>query len=435
MKHTLNDLCNFEKGKTGIQKAIPGEYPLVVTGSERKSSSDYQFDCEAVCVPLVSSTGHGHKSINYIHYQSGKFALGTILVALIPKDRELLSAEYLREYLLAYKEEKIVSLMKGGANVTLPIKALMNLSVEVPSIKKQREIVDKVKKVRHLITQTNENYDLTQDKLAALKSSLISEAIRGKLVPQDPKDESAEKLLEKIKLRQKQWIKSEKLINNREASTIENKLTKISKLIPSFPDETIPSSWVWSRLIETCCAVVDCHNKTAPYTNQGIPLVRTTDIKNGRLNLTSVKYVGEDTYKYWSRRLPPAPGDLLFTREAPVGEAAIIPENVTLCMGQRMLLIRPFNEYLDNKYLLYVLSDKNFLKRISKKQIGNTVKHLRVGDVENVYIPLPPLEEQKRIVERVDMLMQVCEKQKKNIIDAKDKLEQLHQAILREMFE
>ena len=108
MKYKLGDLCIFEKGATGIQKAIPGKFPMVVTGPNRKTSDTFQFDCEAVCIPLVSSTGHGHKSLNYIHYQSGKFALGTILVALIPKNKNVLNAEFLRENLFLSKDEMLV---------------------------------------------------------------------------------------------------------------------------------------------------------------------------------------------------------------------------------------------------------------------------------------------------------------------------------------
>ena len=67
--YSIGELCTITKGSTSIMKAVPGPYPLVTTGPERKSSIDYDFDDEAVCIPLVSSTGHGHKSLNYIHYQ------------------------------------------------------------------------------------------------------------------------------------------------------------------------------------------------------------------------------------------------------------------------------------------------------------------------------------------------------------------------------
>ena len=75
----LEECCSLQKGNTPIQKAVPGEYPLVVTTSERKTSVDYQFDKPAVCIPLVSSRGHGVASLNEVFYPEGKFALGNIL--------------------------------------------------------------------------------------------------------------------------------------------------------------------------------------------------------------------------------------------------------------------------------------------------------------------------------------------------------------------
>lgn len=75
----ISECCVLEKGKTPIQKAIPGKYPLVVTTSERKTSNTFQFDRPSVCIPLVSSRGHGVASLNEIFYQEGQFALGNIL--------------------------------------------------------------------------------------------------------------------------------------------------------------------------------------------------------------------------------------------------------------------------------------------------------------------------------------------------------------------
>ena len=93
----------MEKRTTGIQKAAPGDIPLVVTAEERKSHNEYQFDDEAVIIPLVSGTGHGHASIKRLHFQKGKFALGSILCAVIPKDQNVLNTEYLFRFLNLHK--------------------------------------------------------------------------------------------------------------------------------------------------------------------------------------------------------------------------------------------------------------------------------------------------------------------------------------------
>lgn len=137
----LGAICNIEKGKTPIQKATPGKFPLVVTADERLWCDNYQFDCNAVCIPLISSSGHGKKDLRTIHYQSGKFALGNILCAVIPHDESYVSAQFLYIYLLAKKDFLIVPLMRGGANVSLSTDSLRNIKIPVPPLEVQQEIV------------------------------------------------------------------------------------------------------------------------------------------------------------------------------------------------------------------------------------------------------------------------------------------------------
>ncbi len=136
----LEDCCSFEKGKTPIQKATPGDYPLVVTTSERRTSDEYQFDAPTVCVPLISSRGHGVASLNEVYYQDGKFALGNILCGITPNNRQELSALYLTHYLNYKKDVLIVPLMRGGANVSLSIDSLKKIRVPVPPLVIQNEI-------------------------------------------------------------------------------------------------------------------------------------------------------------------------------------------------------------------------------------------------------------------------------------------------------
>ena len=143
----LKELCDFEKGATGLAKAEPGEYPLVTTGAERKSCNTYQFDAKAVCIPLVSSTGHGHASLKNVHYQEGKFALGSILVALTSKDDRRLDIQFLHLYLSQLKDQVLVPLMSGAANVTLSVTKIQEIKIPLPPIEIQRELVEKFKSI------------------------------------------------------------------------------------------------------------------------------------------------------------------------------------------------------------------------------------------------------------------------------------------------
>ena len=140
--HSIEEVCHIEKGKTPIQKATPGGYPMVVTTTERKSCDTYQFDAKAVCVPLVSSRGHGVASLNHVYYQEGKFALGNILCAIIPKNEELVNPKYLYYYFEQTKDYTLVPLMKGGANVALHMNDVKKVNVPIPSLEEQKRIVD-----------------------------------------------------------------------------------------------------------------------------------------------------------------------------------------------------------------------------------------------------------------------------------------------------
>ena len=151
--YKLSEVCDLIKGTTGIQKCKPGNYPLVVTAEERLTSEEYQFDCDAVCIPLVSSTGHGHASMKRVHYQSGKFALGNILCAVIPKDSEKLLAEYLYVYFSIFKDDVLVPLMKGAANVSLTVNSLKEVEVPIPDINRQKEIINKYTKIVNYLTE------------------------------------------------------------------------------------------------------------------------------------------------------------------------------------------------------------------------------------------------------------------------------------------
>lgn len=138
----LGELCNLVKGTSPILRTTPGAYTLVTTGEDHKTADSFQFDGEAVCIPLISSTGHGHASLKRVHYQAGKFALGNLLVAAFIKDRSVLSTKFLARYLTFAKDRLIVPLMTGVANMSISIDRLKTVPVEFPSLGQQQRIVE-----------------------------------------------------------------------------------------------------------------------------------------------------------------------------------------------------------------------------------------------------------------------------------------------------
>lgn len=152
-KATIGEMCQMVKGTSPIMKTLPGTYPLVTMGEEHKTADHYQLDGEAVCVPMISSFGHGKPGLKRVHYIQGKFALSNLLTGLIVKDRAQLSTRYLALYLNTFKDQLIVPLQTGAANMSLRPEKLAGVPIYYPLLENQEQIVclmDEVEVIRNL---------------------------------------------------------------------------------------------------------------------------------------------------------------------------------------------------------------------------------------------------------------------------------------------
>jgi len=162
------------------------------------------------------------------------------------------------------------------------------------------------------------------------------------------------------------------------------------------------TTWPEVPLNEVCREIVDCVNKTAPTVEYETPfkMIRTTNVKHGRIDLSSVKYVTEEIYEKWTRRSVPTVGDVILTREAPMGEVGMIRTTDQLLLGQRLMQYRANKDVLDPRFLLYSFQGQ-FLQRqiMSHEGSGSTVSHIRVPDAMKFKIRLAPLHVQHRIAD------------------------------------
>ena len=350
----LGDVCSIEKGITGINKAIPGEYPMVVTSEERKSHNEYQFDDEAVIIPLVSSTGHGHKSLKRIHYQQGKFALGSILCAVIPKDKTLLNAEYLYRFLDLNKENELVARMKGMANVTLPMKKIAQIEIPLPPYEEQIQFTKK-----HALMEGNTETLINQfsyqlDLLKKLRQQILQDAIQGKLVPQDPNDEPASVLLERIKAEKERLVR-------------EKKIKKEKPLPPIKPEEIpfeIPEGWVWCRLGEISLYSEAGKSYKAieePALFSQIGVIKTSAITSGFFLEEENKRLPNQSVTIDNIRINK--DDLLFCRASGskglAGKSCIVKKtpNAVLVLSDKSIRY-VFSENIEIQYIQYINSSK-----------------------------------------------------------------------------
>ena len=330
-KVKIGDVCEIIKGATGIASAEPGEYPLVVTALERKTCSSFQFDCEAVCIPLVSSSGHGKKTLNNVHYQSGKFALGTILCAVIPNNPNELDARFLHQYLQFYKDKILVPLMKGAANVSLSMKDIAKVEIPLPSIEKQHKLselfVETQKKYKELLEESEKQKSYVKQ----LRQNILQEAIEGKLTEEWRKnnpvvkgnpDFDAEALFEKIQ-EEKRHTDSELLRNSKKKEKSLPEITEDEK-----PFE-IPEGWKWVRLGEIVENITSGSREWARYySDTGAIFLRMGNLSRESyvLRLDNIQHVRvpESSEGKRTRLLP---FDLLFSITAEIGNLGLIPKD------------------------------------------------------------------------------------------------------------
>lgn len=429
-KFRLGDLCSITKGETPIKQAIPGCYPLVVTAAERASHESFQFDCRAVIVPLVSSTGHGHASIKRINYQEGKFALGSILCAVVPKDEKRLSAKFLHVYFSYFKDQLIVPLMKGSANVSLSVGALAELKIIVPPMEIQQRVISLaendalMKPLEHEITHQ-------ETLLAKLKQAILQEAIQGKLTADwraaHPDVEPASQLLHRIQAEKARLI----------AAKIIRPEKPLPKITPAEIPFEIPQCWKWVRLLDFCektgSGSTPSGGKTA-YSTTGIPFLRSQNVHDEGLFLEGVAFIPADIHTRMEGTTV-YPDDLLLNiTGGSIGRCALVTNEIQEAnVNQHVAIVRPVLRSA-NSFLHAVILSPYFQGKIDAAQTGAGREGLPKNKMDRLLIPLPPLAEQATIVARVEALMKHCRALAAEIAHTRSHAAHLLQAVLKEAF-
>ena len=138
----IGDLCDIRDGLSPNMATQPGEHVMVVPAEDRKTADHWSFEGKAVCIPLVSSAGHGKADIKRLHYQEGRFALANTMCALFVKDEAVLRPRYLHIFLSAMCQELLVPLMCGATNVTMSSDQLAEVIIAVPNVLLQDEVIE-----------------------------------------------------------------------------------------------------------------------------------------------------------------------------------------------------------------------------------------------------------------------------------------------------
>ena len=294
----------------------------------------------------------------------------------------------------------------GSTIKNVSLKTMNDFLVPLPPLEEQKRIVAKIEELLPYI----EKYGKAEEHLTALnttfpealKKSILQEAVQGKLVPQNPDDEPASVLLERIRAEKQKLIK-------------EGKIKKEKPLAPITEEEIpfdIPESWEWVHLQEICSLIADVdHNmpKAVPESEGKLFLSAKDLLDDGTINYTeNVKYISQEDFDRLSKKAKPTLNDIIYSRiGAALGKARVVYSDRDFIVSYSCCVIRTL---IDEEYLRYYLESPFILRHsvLARQSIG--VPDLGMGEIKQYLVALPPLKEQKRIVAKIEELMQYCDK-------------------------
>lgn len=210
-------------------------------------------------------------------------------------------------------------------------------------------------------------------------------------------------------------------------------LDKLDLLVKSRFVEMFGEENKYTTAEKACNTIVDCPHSTPRYTGQDkiYPSIRTSEIKNGQIDWTTMLYVDIEEYESRTKRLKPMPGDIVYAREGTYGDCVILPEHHKFCLGQRTMLFRPDYSICTSEYLHQALRSNAVKRQADESNAGSTVPHVNVADAKKFTFPLPPLAKQKTF----SVTMQKTNQIKNHINRSLEWLEVLKKSLMQQYFE
>ena len=275
----------------------------------------------------------------------------------------------------------------------------------IPPLEEQKRIVAKIKKLMPLVDEYAESYNRLQkidnefeDKL---KQSVLRYAMEGKLVKQDPSDEPASELIKKIENKKAELIKEGKI--------------KKSKKLPAITDDEkpfdIPDSWEWVRLDSLAQVLNGDRGKNYPgkeyWISEGIPFINAGALGEKNINKSKINYISEQRYKLLRAGFIKN-NDILYCLRGSLGKMSISRINIG-AIASSVCIIRLFDDRILN-YIWVALSSEFGKYLIKEFENGTAQPNLSANNIKKYYLPIPPLEEQKRIITKTNKLMKSISK-------------------------
>ena len=253
-----------------------------------------------------------------------------------------------------------------------------------------------------------------------LKNSILQWAIQGKLVPQDPNDEPASVLLERIRAEKAKLVKEKKIKKDKNESIIyrgddnsyyEKFLAtgEVKCIDDEIPFE-IPQGWEWCRFSSIYKTLTDGTHSTPHYTESGIPFLSVKDMSSGILRFNNTKYISENEHIELSKRCHPQKGDLLLSKVGTTGIPLIIETEKEFSIFVSLALIKFTSIPIDKRFLIHLINRPLVQEQVQENTRGVGNKNWVLTAIANTLILLPPLNEQLRISDKIDELSPIISK-------------------------
>ena len=279
----------------------------------------------------------------------------------------------------------------GGSLTRAKPKIVKNYIVPLPPLSEQSRIAAKIAQLFALLRKVETSTQQYAKLQTLLKSKVLDLAMRGKLVKQDPNDEPASELLKKIKAEKAELIKEKKI--------------KKSKPLPPITDEEkpfdIPASWEWVRF-DDILDVRDGTHDTPKYVSDGIPLITSKNISSGYLDFINVKYISQQDFKKINERSNVNKGDIIFAMIGTIGNPILVSTDRKFAI-KNVALLKKVTERLSMPFVL----DYLMIAQIwwNKRATGAVQKFVSLRKIRSSLLPLPPLKEQNRIVNKIKKIL------------------------------
>ena len=311
-------------------------------------------------------------------------------------------------YFLMSQKVAFVKRGEGGAQPNISKEKIVSTLMPLPPVAEQKRIVEKLRILQPYIDYyavlEKSDIKLTQSFPEKLKKCILQYAVQGKLVPQDPADEPASVLLERIRAEKEQLIKKGKIKRDKHESVIfrrdnsyYEKMNGIERCIDDELPFEIPESWEWCRLGTILQKLTDGTHSTPKYAASGIPFISVKDISSGKISFESTKFISEEEHELLASRCDPHRDDILLAKVETTGIPVLVDTDRPFSIFVSVAQLRFSTELLDKFFLIYLLKSPLVQTqcRENTKGVGN--KNWVMRDIANTLICIPPLAEQKRI--------------------------------------